>query len=81
MLRILVPNLFYFDLGYFFVTPWCYLVYDVSHPWYVIRPNYIYKLHLLLNLLIKTYVILIEFVDPGFPMVVEHKDGFDHSEQ
>ena len=33
MLRILVPNLFYFDLGYFFVTPWCYLVYDVSHPW------------------------------------------------
>ena len=37
MLRILVPNLFYFDLGYFFVTPWCYLVYDVSHPWILVR--------------------------------------------
>ena len=32
MLRILVSDLFYFDLAYFFVTPLCYLVYDVSQP-------------------------------------------------
>ena len=42
MLRILVPNLFYFDLGYFFVTPWCYLVYDVSHPC-ILRKTVMYK--------------------------------------
>ena len=35
LFRILVPNLFYFDLGYFFKTPSSYLVNDVSHPWCV----------------------------------------------
>ena len=33
MLRILVPNLFYFDLEYFFRDLCKHLVYDVSHPW------------------------------------------------
>ena len=34
--RILVPNLFYFDLGYIFRDLCKHLVNDVSHPWFAL---------------------------------------------